>query len=180
MALVIVHPHLQHVPLDPDLFEEAPERRVVVPGDPPPAPLRERRHLLLLLRRELRPVPLPLRPRRRLRPRPAPRRLPVRHRRPEHVLERMDRADRLLVVVVLVVVVVVIAAVEVAVAAACRALERLRRAGVPARHELATAVVGLAADRRRVVAHALPVALSAARLSERYYTPAPLSLRNNK
>uniref|UniRef100_A0A0A9EM65 Uncharacterized protein n=1 Tax=Arundo donax TaxID=35708 RepID=A0A0A9EM65_ARUDO len=55
------------------------------------------------------------------------------------------------------VVVVDLLAVEVAVAAAGGALERLQRALLAARHELAAPVGGVAADGRRMVLEALPV-----------------------
>uniref|UniRef100_A0A0A9G0J6 Uncharacterized protein n=1 Tax=Arundo donax TaxID=35708 RepID=A0A0A9G0J6_ARUDO len=64
-GLVVVHPDHEDLPGDPDLPAEA--RHLVVPrraaglplGHPPPEPLREARHALLLLLRELGPRPPP-------------------------------------------------------------------------------------------------------------------------
>jgi|UniRef100_A0A804M305 hypothetical protein len=64
-GLVVVHPHLEDLPGDPDLSAEAahlvvPRRAAGLPlGHPPAEPLREPRHALLLLLRELCPRPPP-------------------------------------------------------------------------------------------------------------------------
>ncbi|PON65312.1 hypothetical protein PanWU01x14_118290 [Parasponia andersonii] len=203
--LVIVHPHLQNVSLHPNLGAELVDRRLVLPLNPPPNPLREFQHPILLLRREFCPESLPssapaaatrggpgghgrdpILPLRRLR-RPAivlppaailvtipptvTMRRVVAARRPDHHLrfpprrggggiveERHGRRRRR-----------VLdaaeednfAAVEVAVAAAGGAGERVAGGGVfeggTAAHELAAAVVCVAADGGRVVPHALSV-----------------------
>ncbi|PON85030.1 hypothetical protein TorRG33x02_191300 [Trema orientale] len=202
--LVIVHPHLENVSLHPNLGAELVDRRLVLPLNPPPNPLREFQHPILLLRREFRPEPLPssapaaarggsgrhgrnlILPLRRLRrpaivlplaailvtiPSTVPMRRVVAARRPDHhlrvpprrggggiveerhgrrrrrVLDAAEEDD--------------FAAVEVPVAAAGGAGERVAGGGVfeggTAGHELAAAVVCVAADGGRVVPHALSV-----------------------
>ena len=56
---VIVHPNLENISLNPNLGAELVDGRIVLPLNPPPNPLREFKHLILLLRREFRPKPLP-------------------------------------------------------------------------------------------------------------------------
>jgi hypothetical protein len=64
-GLVVVHPYLEDLPGDPDLPAEAahlvvPQRAAGLPlGHPPAEPLRQPRHALLLLVRELGPRPAP-------------------------------------------------------------------------------------------------------------------------
>jgi hypothetical protein len=158
--LVVVHPHFEHVALDADLGAELVERHVIVPLNPPPDPLRELQHLILLLLRELCPEPLRTRPRphslRRLRPsiptnttivmmkigtigNGGPR-IVQQHRRRRQQSRRPH-----------------LPSVEVPVASACGARERLERVSSAARHELAAAIAGVAAHGRRVVPHALLV-----------------------
>lgn len=56
--LVIVHPDLEDVALDPGLGAELLDRRLVVLLNSPAEPLREHQHPVLLLLRELGPEPL--------------------------------------------------------------------------------------------------------------------------
>jgi|UniRef100_A0A804UG29 hypothetical protein len=58
-VLVVVHPDLEDLPPDADLVAEVLHQRVVLLLHPPAEAFRERQHLLLLLRRELGPDPLP-------------------------------------------------------------------------------------------------------------------------
>lgn len=58
-VLVVVHPHLEDLAPHADLLAELLHQRLVLLLHPPAQPLRERQHLLLLLRRELGPEPLP-------------------------------------------------------------------------------------------------------------------------
>jgi hypothetical protein len=165
-VLVVVHPHLEHLAPHGGLRAELLHQRVVLLLHPPPEPLRERQHLLLLLRRELGPEPLPAR---RLLPlrcggrRPpllagglgggagaAAGRAAVRERvvgvgRRHEQRGRRRRGEQQLPAVVL--------AVEAAVAAAGGALERVVVPG----HELPAPVHDVAAQRRGVVVQALVV-----------------------
>lgn len=89
-VLVVVHPDLEHMALDARLVAELLHRRLVLLLDPPPNPLREHQHLVLLVLRELGPEPLPVAPRTRC-PHPAARRIPssapaASHHRVGHVV----------------------------------------------------------------------------------------------
>ena len=59
--LVVVHPHLEDVALHAGLVAELLNYVVVMLLNPPPQLLRQLQHLILLLLREFRPIPL-LRP----------------------------------------------------------------------------------------------------------------------
>jgi len=58
-VLIVVHPDLEDLAPDADLVAEVLHQRVVLLLHPPAEALRERQHLLLLLRRELGPEALP-------------------------------------------------------------------------------------------------------------------------
>lgn len=57
-VLIVVHPHLEDLPADPDLGAELLHQRLVLLLDPPSHPLRKIQHPLLLLRGELGPESL--------------------------------------------------------------------------------------------------------------------------
>jgi|UniRef100_A0A804U689 hypothetical protein len=166
-GLVVVHPYLEDLPGDPDLPAEAahlvvPQRAAGLPlGHPPAEPLRQPRHALLLLVRELGPRPAPA-------PGPGAVRAGVTAhagRSNRHVVHAVARGragrgqhcpvraavrsrrsvgeERL--------------PVEVAVAAAGGAEHRCGLAVVGG--VLAASVGGVCPELRRVVAHALPVHL---------------------
>lgn len=165
-VLVVVHPHFEHIALDTKLGAELIERHVILPLYPPPDPLRELKHLILLFLRELRPEPLGsggtsssrsnhcptgLHSLRRFRPSITAIVTMMRTGRggtgivKQHwSRSRKVPADHL-------------PHVEVSVATARSASERLTGVSSTTWHELAAAVVGVAAHGSRMVPHALPV-----------------------